>query len=301
MILVTGGDFAQGGVIDKRLRANGFDVASLSSSDCQQTVGQLEHQLSRMSGLRLIVHAFELNDLAKAESYPDLAHQFNVSLTDVIADYAASRGIPVIFLSSFQVFDGLKKNPYIAANTPHPLNEYGKSKALAEKHLLERHSHSIVLRTGWLLDMEGGGWLDKQILDAAEGLPLLSSSGHFFNPTSVFDLANVVMAIIRQVLCNIEVWGIYHYGGTEPVSHAELIFTIGKTLGGYLPGLEPMYEMCPPGLSPVMPVRIPVNGVMGCIKLRNTFGIKQKSWRQELPSLLNGRLQWLKSNDELSC
>ena len=298
MILVTGSDSSQGRIILERLLASGFQTAVLTSSDCQQTVGQLEHQLSCFSGLRLIVHAFELGDPRKAEHYPDLAHQFNVRPTEVIAEYAASRAIPVIFLSSFMVFDGFKKNPYIAANSPSPISVYGRSKALAEKHLLDRNSHSIILRTGWLLDSTEGSWLDRQVGDAIDGLPLLCSAGHFINPTSIHDIANVVVAVIRQVLCSIEVWGVYHYGGNEPVSHAELLQCIGKSLAAFLPGLEPLYEVCPPGLSPLMPVRLPVNGVLGCIKLRNTFGIKQKAWRQELPDLLSHRLEKVRNRDQ---
>jgi len=295
VILVTGGDSSQGRIIVERLLAQGFQTTLLSVSDCQQTAEQLEHQLSCFSGLRLIVHAFELGDVRKAEHYPDLAHQFNVRPTEVIGEYAAARALPVIFLSSFLVFDGFKKNPYIAANSPSPVSSYGRSKALAEKVLLERNSHSIILRTGWLLDLEEGGWLDRQIVDAVDGLPLLCSAGHFFNPTTAQDIASVVVAVIRQVLCNIDVWGVYHYGGNEPVSHAELVQYIGKTLAAYLPGLEPLYEVCPPDLSPLPPVRLPENGVLGCIKLRNTFGIKQKSWRQELPAMLSRRVEKMRT------
>ena len=38
----------------------------------------------------------------------------------------------------------------------HPLNTHGRSKALAERRLFEMHTHSIVLRLGWMLDLSSG-------------------------------------------------------------------------------------------------------------------------------------------------
>lgn len=295
MILVTGCDSAKGKAITERLQAASLPVSGFTQSDCQQTADQIARQLSGITGLHLIIHAFELSDLQQAESYPDLAHQLNVGVTEVIADFAATKAIPVIMLSSYLVFDGGKKNPYIAANPVHPLNTYGRSKALAERRLFEMHTHSIVLRLGWMLDLSSGGWLDRQVCDVREGIPLWVSSSHQISPTCVFDAANVVLAMVRQVLCQIEVWGTFHYAGTEPISHADLVKAIGKALASYLPGCEPHYEECSAGCSPIPGVTLPLNGVLGCIKLRNTFGIKQKAWRQALPVLLNSRLGALRS------
>ncbi|MBK8973846.1 MAG: sugar nucleotide-binding protein [Hahellaceae bacterium] len=290
MILVTGCDSAKGKAIFERLQAASLVAVGLSHSDCQQTADHLARQLAGLTGVHLIIHAFELSDLQRAEAYPDLAHQLNVEVTEVVAAYAASKGIPLVFLSSHLVFDGGKKNPYIAANPLHPLNVYGRSKALAERRLFDRHSHALVLRLGWMLDLEADGWLDQQVRDVREGVALLASPSHMVSPTCVYDVANVVLAMVRQVLCQIEVWGIFHYGGSEPVSHAELVMTIGKALSSYLPGCDAQYEVCETGRSPIPSVMLPANGVLGCIKLRNTFGIKQKAWRQALPVLLNSRL-----------
>lgn len=111
MILVTGCDSAKGKAITERLQAASLPVSGFTQSDCQQTADQIARQLSGITGLHLIIHAFELSDLQQAESYPDLAHQLNVGVTEVIADFAATKAIPVIMLSSYLVFDGGKKIP----------------------------------------------------------------------------------------------------------------------------------------------------------------------------------------------
>lgn len=295
MILVTGIDLPIGAAIAAQCAAVQLPAIGLAAELCRLPAERLAAQLSVLPGLSLIIHAFEDLDWFGAQQSPEVAHQLNVGVTEVIAEFASQRQVPVILLSSFLVFDGHKKNPYIAANEAQPLSVYGRTKWEAERRLHDRLSKALILRVGWVLDIHEDGWLDRQIQAVIDGRALAVAEGATFNPTPVRDIARVVAAIVRQLGCGIEVWGDYHYGASDAVTHAELVRAIGSALAGLLPGCAPRYAAMEDPSVTLEGVPMPHNGSLSCIKLRNTFGIKQRAWRTELPGLISARLEQLKT------
>ncbi len=275
----------------------GFTVLGMTMAECEQPEDRILKSLTTSENLQLIVHAYEYAELVQVERYADLSHQLNVRFTQLIAEHAARQQCLLIMLSSYLVFPGSKKNPYIAANEPAPLSRYGLDRAEAESIVRSTVEKHIILRTGLLLHAGDNSQLMKWIRSALAGDALLASPAHQINPTAVPHLAQVVVAVSKQLFCDpLEVWGTYHYADGEPVSVFDFLGAVLQSLSGYVPGFKPALEAYTEG-DPYNPgVAFPLNGVLGCIKIRNTFGIKQKAWRLALPRLISEILEQIAQN-----
>ena len=86
--------------------------------------------------------------LAACAADPEGSAHINVTQTLALIERLLARGIPVLFLSTNQVFDG--RTPHERAEAPHsPVSEYGRQKARTEAALLrqmERGAPVAILR-----------------------------------------------------------------------------------------------------------------------------------------------------------
>jgi dTDP-4-dehydrorhamnose reductase len=219
----------------------------------------------------LIVNALWLADPELAESDPEFAHKASFSLPVALAEYANAHGMSLLQLSSSYVFDGRKQSAYIASNPGQPMNELGNWQWEAEQAIRTLLTRHILLRTGWSL-----GRFLRKVQSVAATSDTISLPGKCHGqPVTVFDLARVMTAIVKQIDCGAEVWGTYQYAGSEDIS----LYELGLAIAG-LPGI-------PSGLRVVDEMTDwatlePANATMICTKIRNTFGIKQLPWRSGL-------------------
>jgi len=83
----------------------------------------------------------------EAEDDEELCYAVNCEGPVQLAKACFERNIPFITFSSDLVFDGEKVDPYVERDRCHPLNVYGRSKAVAEVRVMEVHPRSLILRT----------------------------------------------------------------------------------------------------------------------------------------------------------
>src|SRR5690606_10887204 len=101
------------------------------------------------------------------------------------------------------------------------------------------------------------------------------------NPTPVADAARVILSVPKQVDCAAPFGGTYHYGSKEA--------TTWIRFGAYV--MQALIRTGPPhgDLSletlPALGGR-PRNAALLARKLMMVFGIKQRSWRAQMPELL---------------
>jgi len=102
-------------------------------------VGEIEPQV--------IVHTAALNP-GQGNDYETV----NVAGTANVANAAAATGAWLIHISTDMVFDG-QRGSYSEQDSPNPLTEYGRSKALAEEAVVASGAGSAIVRTsliyGW--------------------------------------------------------------------------------------------------------------------------------------------------------
>jgi len=292
IVCVTGIDGALGQAITKRIESGGYVVKGVPMEHLNLATDALVRQLKKLNKARYIINAADFSDLNRAEQHPDVAYQVNVASCEAISEVALEWGATVIHLSSFHIFDGQKKNAYISANKGRPINVYGRTKLQAEELLQKRLEKLLIIRLGWLLDVGVDGWIARTLGDWLEDRKVRSYPDVELSPTAADDVARVIGAVLKQLGCGISVWGIYHYASAESVTHEELIQALKyQSYGQEAPDGQIISQPQPEEMnatdSPqIEEVRLPKNGVLGCIKLRNTFGIKQLPWRRYLPAMV---------------
>lgn len=97
-----------------------------------------------------IVHLAAVSEVAVAGADPSVAFAVNVRGTANVARAASAAGARLIALSSDVVFDGTSA-PYDEASTPHPINDYGRSKLAGEEAVAAHHSSPLIIRASVLV------------------------------------------------------------------------------------------------------------------------------------------------------
>lgn len=99
----------------------------------------------------ILVHTAGLTSVEECELNPEQTNSINSFIPQLLAKHTNKLGIKFIHISTDHLFDGLL--PFTSEDTPvSPVNEYGKSKALAEKLILKENPSALILRTnffGW--------------------------------------------------------------------------------------------------------------------------------------------------------
>jgi dTDP-4-dehydrorhamnose reductase len=153
-----------------------------------------------------------------AERESEKCFRENAEGPSVLAAACAPRKVALLTFSSDLVFDGTKGEPYVEGDEPSPLNVYGRSKAEAERRVLEAHPSSLVVRASAFF----GPWdeynfvtLALRALSAGERFSAASDS--IVSPTYVPDLAGVCLDLLID-----GERGLWHLSNQGAVSWAEL-------------------------------------------------------------------------------
>src|SRR5688572_3030126 len=114
------------GRIGSRLVALGAVPLEFDVTDREAAMRGLDHLRPNV-----VVHAASISSIARCEEDLDLAITVNSWGTNTVCEAADRVGAKVVFLSSEQVFDGIK-GCYSETDEPNPINDYGRTKFGAE-------------------------------------------------------------------------------------------------------------------------------------------------------------------------
>ncbi len=81
----------------------------------------------------VIIHAAAYTDVDGAARNPDLAYRVNALGTRNVAVASEAIGAALLAISTNEVFDGAKPEPYLEFDPTNPINPYAKSKLAAEQ------------------------------------------------------------------------------------------------------------------------------------------------------------------------
>jgi dTDP-4-dehydrorhamnose reductase len=108
----------------------------------------------------------------KAEDEPERAVALNRDGARLLAKVAAERGVPIIHMSTSNVFGGEKEAPYVETDAAAPINVYGRSKLEGEADVRAANPRHIILRTSWIFSPFGGNFISEIVQKARRGEPL---------------------------------------------------------------------------------------------------------------------------------
>lgn len=218
--------------------------------------------------------------LKRAESSEQRCERINAQLPATLAQICEQLDIPMLHLSNSYVFDGEKKLGYNENDEPNPKGVYGYY-TLAGEQAVRNYPKHIIMRSGWLFGKHKIGLIKSWIHSIKKHEGKLSVSRRRFSPTSTADIASAILAVIRQVDCDANVWGTYHYSGLETRKEIEFARQVLKYAANHD---EEIYQLLDNTKIRESLPRLPEipNSTLSSKKIFDTFGIKQKSWHGDL-------------------
>ena len=168
---------------------------------------------------RWIINCSGFKDIKGAEDTWDKAYMINKKGAASVARIASQLKIPLIHISTSEIFDGKKREPITENDPPRPLNVYGASKLAGEEAVRSITPRHFIIRTFWLYGEYGPNSI-FDMLHQMNKLPAFRiSSRKTGNPTWTRDLASLIAFIIIN---NLQDYGTYHYSSAGECSPRDL-------------------------------------------------------------------------------
>lgn len=217
-ILITGATGTLGHALARVCAERDLNFRLLNRSELDiADPGSLERALAAHEPWA-VINAAGYVKVDGAESDVERCFRENTLGPSVLAGICARHGVALVTFSTDLVFDGGQRSPYVETDGTAPLNVYGRSKAEAEKQVLDRHPAALVIRTSSFF----GPWDQHNFLTAAvrtlgEGQPFRAANDMTVSPTYVPDLAHHCLDLLidREA-------GIWHLTNGEPITWSDL-------------------------------------------------------------------------------
>jgi dTDP-4-dehydrorhamnose reductase len=213
----------------------------------------------------------------KAETDQEKAFLLNAEAVKNLIDATGLVQAKLIHISTDYVFNGRNHLPYKETDVPDPDSVYGISKLKGEMYLTGFRS-SIIIRTSWLYSNFGHNFLKTVIRLGTEKEEIRMIYDQIGTPTFAGDLASAILKIIKITADDSSkfIHGVYHFSNEGVASwydFAKEIIDIGGLGARVLPIETSDYPL---------PAPRPQYSVLNKKKIRDTYGIGIRHWRDAL-------------------
>ena len=278
--LIIGSDNPLGAELAAKLKAQDIPVINIRSND------------KVLDNPRLMLNSFSANE-------PDFVVDLQVSrwlqtdegelhkralrLLKSIARACRTQSAALVHVSSCDVFAGRRVGFYRETDKPDGEGYSARRLLKAENYARRRVPQHVVVRPGHLIAAGEDNELTRICQQLKNGEQLETTHDQIC-PTPVADLARVITAIIEQLACDAQAWGVYHYCSAGPLSRFEFAEAIIAQASQYGKGDA---ELLTRGEGEYGDYNVALN----CRKLLGAFGIKQRNWRPALQGLVASALK----------
>jgi dTDP-4-dehydrorhamnose reductase len=234
----------------------------------------------------VVINAAAYTAVDQAEDEPELAFRINAEAAGEAAAAARDAGVPIIQLSTDYVFDGRGEGPYREDAPTHPIGVYGRSKLVGEEAVRAATPDHLILRTAWVYSPFGRNFV-KTIMGAARERDMLKVvDDQIGSPTSAFDLADGLLALIDrwQGGDRAGLGQTYHLAGSGSTSWCGLA---RQVMAEYRRRGLPAAEVQPISTED-WPTRAerPRNSVLDSGRFERDFGFRMPDWRASVAAVV---------------
>jgi len=194
-----------------------------------ENAGRLTRQVEELAP-DIVVHTAGLTNVDRCEDDPALARHVNAELARNVAEAAASSNVRLVHVSTDHLFAGTRSG-YREDDTPEPLNEYARSKLLAEEWVKQADPRALIVRTNFF----GWGHAGRQsfsdwiVYSLRAGREITMFDDVHFTPI----LADALAAATHR-LAGLTASGTFNVAGDERVSKYEFAKRLAQAFD--LPG-----------------------------------------------------------------
>ncbi len=175
----------------------------------------------------VVIHAGAMSRVQDCYQDPRRAFQVNVAAAGLLAELASRHQARFVYVSTDLVFDG-ERGDYSEDDMPHPLSVYGSTKLAAER-CIKQFPTATVVRVSLMF---GPGLLgretlfDRQLRSLRDGKSIAVFSDEFRTPLFLAHAADALLELARS-----QATGLWHVGGPERLSRAEMGMALARFLG----------------------------------------------------------------------
>ncbi|MBI2253874.1 MAG: sugar nucleotide-binding protein [Proteobacteria bacterium] len=280
LILIAGRNAVLAQELEEMIWPAGFEVRALTGLELGiLNIDRLRRNLETLAPV-LIINTIGYASSDGAENQRTLTQARSHWSVGDLAEAAGALGIPLLHLSSDQVFAGDKFGAYLETDTPDAISVFGQAQAAGEAEVAAHCRHFAVLRTGWLFGAKGHNMLKTMLSLGRRGGRVHVPNDHIAGPTPVRELCST-MRRIGLALMNKEFDGgtTLHFAGAPAATWFEFA---SHALGRAAP-----YQTAPE-LVPITPNRFGVTGAparrteLDCSRTRHLLQLEQPDWRRAL-------------------
>lgn len=269
-VIITGHKGQLGRALQEVLKGEtlfGLDLPQHDITDREaiaQAIADLDPQV--------VIHAAAMTNVDACERDSDAAYRINGLGTQNVALACQRCSAAMVYVSTNEVFDGTKDEPYLEFDRPRPINAYGRSKLAGEFFPRTLLDHFYIVRTAWLYARGGNNFVTKIIRAADERGELRVVTDEVSSPTYAPDLAEAIAKLIRT-----DHYGIYHFTNEGICSRYDFAVKILELAGrGHVPVHPITSDQYARASAP--PLHTPIRNFCAATAL----GITLRSWEEAL-------------------
>jgi len=166
----------------------------------------------------VLIYCTAIVNLDLCEKQKKLALSIHYESAKIALDFQKKTKKRFIYISSDGVFDGTKTSKYKEEDIPNPINEYAKTKFLAEQDII-KYSQSLIIRTNIVgFNKNGTSFMDWVVRSLKYDKELNLFVDAHFSPIYVDSLSNVIEKIIKT-----PIYGLYHCASRESISKYDFV------------------------------------------------------------------------------
>jgi dTDP-4-dehydrorhamnose reductase len=191
--------------------------------------------------------------------------------------------LPLIHVSSQEVFAGSQSpSGFFEQELPAAATERAAN-LLAAEHWSQQ-GKAIVLRLPLLLDLYRGNWFEAFLTRLCRDAWVSVSEVARLDPVSTKEACRVIIALVQQIGCGAENWGVMHLRTAEPCSEAEFADHLVRQLK------KEQWPMAQLDVVKTPSIWIEPVSVLAGRRLTDTFGVQMRSWRLGVKGFMQ---QWM--------
>jgi len=182
------------------------DVIAMSSSELDITEQDRVFEEFMTIQPDVIINAAGYTKVDLAEKEEDKANEVNGYAVGILAKASREIGATLVHFSTDYVFDGRKATGYREEDPTNAINNYGRSKELGEKLLVEEmelqqdmyepEGRYFLIRTSWLFGKHGKNFVETMLKLGQEQKELKVVNDQYGKPTYTLDLARQVKFLL---------------------------------------------------------------------------------------------------------
>ncbi|MFI5129386.1 MAG: dTDP-4-dehydrorhamnose reductase [Chitinophagales bacterium] len=284
-ILVTGANGQLGRELQQLSSAyHLYDFIFLSREDLPVNHQESVKQSFKKHRPDFCINCAAYTAVDKAETEKESAFAINGTAAGNMAAACKEYNCQFIHISTDYVFDGNAKVPYKEDDVVNPQTVYGASKLEGERQAIEFNPGSIIIRTSWVYSQFGKNFVKTMLKFMSEKKEIGVVNDQYGSPTYAADLAEAILKVVGTLTTHhspLTTQGIYHFSNEGVISWYDFAVTI-KGLTGARCKINALSTPEYP-----TPAKRPAYSVLDKTKIKNTFGIVLKGWKDSLAVCLH--------------